>query len=168
MQYVFVDIDGTIAEWGYPDGRISGGYKLGDYMNKKPIDNVIAEIYNLYANKQDYIIFITSVVPNANAIFEKNIWLDKYFNIPYQNRIYLSKEEDKIDVIEFYMKNFANVELKGNSILIDDRKDWLIKGKELGMEVYHPTQIITSFQDRMESLLENNILENNEGEENVN
>ena len=46
MKYVFIDMDGTIAEWGYPDGRISGDYQFGDYFNKQPINDVIAEIYN--------------------------------------------------------------------------------------------------------------------------
>ena len=47
------------------------------------------------------------------------------------------------------MKNIAGLEPKGNSILIDDRKDWLLKGKDIGMEVYNPTKIIASFQNRM-------------------
>ena len=58
MKYVFIDMDGTIAEWGYPDGRISGEYQFGDYVNKQPINDVIAEIYNLYSNSEDYIVYV--------------------------------------------------------------------------------------------------------------
>ena len=99
MKYVFIDMDGTIAEWGYPDGRISGDYQFGDYFNKQPINDVIAEIYNLYSNSEEYIVYILSTVPNTEAIFEKNSWLDLNFIIPYENRIYIREDEDKIDII---------------------------------------------------------------------
>lgn len=166
MKYVFVDMDGTIAEWGYPDGRISGDYKFGDYLGKHPIDDVIAEIYNAYSSSQEnqekYIIIVVSAVPNSKAVMEKNIWLDNFFNVPSSNRIFIGKEEDKIDIIDFYMKNIAGLEPKGNSILIDDRKDWLLKGKDIGMEVYHPTKIIASFQNRMLELQKQEQKEPNE------
>ena len=138
MKYVFVDMDGTIAEWGYPDGRISGDYKFGDYLGKHPINDVIAEIYNTYSNSEkenEYIIMVISAVPNTRATMEKNIWLDNFFNVPYSNRIFISEDEDKIDIIEFYLKNIVGLDPKDNSILIDDKKDWLLRGKDIGMEV---------------------------------
>lgn len=159
MKYVFVDMDGTIAEWGYPDGRISGDYKFGDYLGKHPINDVIAEIYNTYSNSEkenEYIIMIISAVPNTRATMEKNIWLDNFFNVPYSNRIFISEDEDKIDIIEFYLKNIVGLDPKDNSILIDDKKDWLLRGKDIGMEVYHPTKIIASFQNRMLELQKQN------------
>lgn len=167
MKYVFVDMDGTIAEWGYPDGRISGEYKFGDYIGKNPINDVIAEILNLYSgseeNQKEYIIMTVSAVPNSKAIMEKNVWLDNFFNIPYPNRIYISQNEDKVEVIKFYLENIAGVDPKGNSILIDDKKDILIKGNEFGMEVYHPTKIIALFQNRMAELQK----QNQQNQENV-
>lgn len=159
MKYVFVDMDGTIAEWGYPDGRISGDYKFGDYLGKHPINDVIAEIYNTYSNSEkenEYIIMVISAVPNTRATMEKNIWLDSFFNVPYSNRIFISEDEDKIDIIEFYLKNIVGLDPKDNSILIDDKKDWLLRGKDIGMEVYHPTKIIASFQNRMLELQKQN------------
>lgn len=159
MKYVFVDMDGTIAEWGYPDGRISGDYKFGDYLGKHPINDVIAEIYNTYSNSEkenEYIIMVISAVPNTRATMEKNIWLDNFFNVPYSNRIFISEDEDKIDIIEFYLKNIVGLDPKDNSILIDDKKDWLLRGKDIGMEVYHPTKIIASFQNRMLELQKQN------------
>ena len=166
MKYVFVDMDGTIAEWGYPDGRISGEYKFGDYIGKNPINDVIAEIYNRFAgteeNKEQYIIIVISAVPNTKAIIEKNAWLDNFFNVPYPNRIYINQNEDKIDIIKFYLEHIAGIEPKDNSILIDDKKDILLKGEEIGMEVYHPTKIISLFQNRMAELQKQNQAEQKE------
>lgn len=171
MKYVFIDMDGTIAEWGYPDGRISGDYQFGDYFNKQPINDVIAEIYNLYSNSEEYIVYILSAVPNTEAIFEKNSWLDLNFIIPYENRIYIREDEDKIDIIKFVLDKFYGLEVAGNAILIDDKKEWLTKAVEAGIEVFHPTKIITSFQNRMAELKreEEQKVESNEGiEENTN
>lgn len=159
MKYVFVDMDGTIAEWGYPDGRIDGEYRFGDYIGKQPINDVIAEIYNLYSDKNEYNVFIISAVPNAKAIIEKNSWLNNFFIVPYENRIYINYGEDKIDIINFYLKEALGVEPRGNSILIDDKKEWLIKGSAIGMEVYHPTKIIGLFQKRMANLRNQEIKE---------
>ena len=99
---------------------------------------------------------VISAVPNTRATMEKNIWLDNFFNVPYSNRIFISEDEDKIDIIEFYLKNIVGLDPKDNSILIDDKKDWLLRGKDIGMEVYHPTKIIASFQNRMLELQKQN------------
>lgn len=167
MKYVFIDMDGTIAEWGYPDGRISGEYQFGDYVNKQPINDVIAEIYNLYSNSEDYIVYVLSAVPNTKAIFEKNSWLDAYFVIPYQNRIFIRNDEDKIDIIKFVLDKFYGLTPEGNAILVDDKKELLLKAAEVGIEAIHPTKIITSFQQRMAELQENKpeVGNNEEGNE---
>lgn len=167
MKYVFIDMDGTIAEWGYPDGRISGEYQFGDYVNKQPINDVIAEIYNLYSNSEDYIVYVLSAVPNTKAIFEKNSWLDAYFVIPYQNRIFIRNDEDKIDIIKFVLDKFYGLTPEGNAILVDDKKELLLKAAEVGIEAIHPTKIITSFQQRMAELQKNKpeVGNNEEGNE---
>lgn len=167
MKYVFIDMDGTIAEWGYPDGRISGEYQFGDYVNKQPINDVIAEIYNLYSNSEDYIVYVLSAVPNTKAIFEKNSWLDTYFVIPYQNRIFIRNDEDKIDIIKFVLDKFYGLAPEGNAILVDDKKEVLLKATEIGIEAIHPTKIITSFQQRMAELQKNKpeVGNNEEGNE---
>lgn len=167
MKYVFIDMDGTIAEWGYPDGRISGEYQFGDYVNKQPINDVIAEIYNLYSNSEDYIVYVLSAVPNTKAIFEKNSWLDAYFVIPYQNRIFIRNDEDKIDIIKFVLDKFYGLTPEGNAILVDDKKELLLKAAEVGIEAIHPTKIITSFQQRMAELQNNKpeVGNNEEGNE---
>ena len=67
--------------------------------------------------------------------------------------------------IKFYLENIAGVDPKGNSILIDDKKDILIKGNEFGMEVYHPTKIIALFQNRMAELQKQN-QQNQQNQEN--
>lgn len=156
MKYVFIDMDGTIAEWGYPDGRISGEYRFGDYIGKQPINDVIAEIYNRFSDPKEYVVFIISAVPNTKAIIEKNAWLNNFFVVPYENRIFIQKNEDKVDIIDFYLRQVIGIEPKGNTILIDDKKEWLTKAENYGIEVYHPTKIIGLYQTRMVELQEKN------------
>ena len=168
MKYVFIDMDGTIAEWGYPDGRISGEYKFGDYIGKQPINDVIAEIYNRFSDPKEYVVFIISAVPNTKAIIEKNAWLNNFFVVPYENRIFIQKNEDKVDIIDFYLRQVIGVEPKGNAILIDDKKEWLTKAEEYGIEIYHPTKIIGLYQMRMAELQEKNKQQQQQEEEDEN
>ena len=168
MKYVFIDMDGTIAEWGYPDGRISGEYRFGDYIGKQPINDVIAEIYNRFSDPKEYVVFIISAVPNTKAIIEKNAWLNNFFVVPYENRIFIQKNEDKVDIIDFYLRQVIGIEPKGNTILIDDKKEWLTKAEEYGIEIYHPTKIIGLYQMRMAELQEKNKQQQQQEEEDEN
>ena len=168
MKYVFIDMDGTIAEWGYPDGRISGEYKFGDYIGKQPINDVIAEIYNRFNDPKEYSVLVISAVPNTKAIIEKNAWLNNFFVVPYENRIFIQKNEDKVDIIDFYLRQVIGIEPKGNTILIDDKKEWLTKAEDYGIEVYHPTKIIGLYQTRMVELQEKNKQQQQQQEEDEN
>lgn len=167
MKYVFVDMDGTIAEWGYPDGRIGGEYRFGDYIGKQPINDVIAEIYNLFSNTEEYIVFVVSAVPNSKAIIEKNAWLNNFFVVPYENRIFILNGENKVEIINFYLRNVLGVEPQENAILIDDRRDWLMDAERNGYQVYHPTKLIGMFQNRMAEMQKQKT-ENNQDEEKEN
>lgn len=147
MKYVFVDMDGTIAEWGYPDGRISGDFQDGDFLRKKPVDIIIEEIIHKWGNS-DFCIIVCSAVPCTKATFEKNIWLDANFNVPYENRFFISKEEDKIDIIKYYIEKIKGLSFRQNAVIVDDRKDILQKAESYGVEFYHPTRLITDYMTR--------------------
>ena len=70
MKYVFVDMDGVIAEYGYPNGLYDGEFQKGNYVGKKPVVTIINEILEKY-NNSDHIIMVCSASPNAKATLEK-------------------------------------------------------------------------------------------------
>lgn len=141
MQYVFVDMDGVIAEYGYPSGAYDGEFKKGNYIGKKPVQAVIDEIINKY-NNSNYAIAVCSAVPNTKATFEKDDWLNNYFKVPYENRIYIRPDEDKVEVIRYYIEDLMHGSAPEHAIIIDDKGSVLAKAHELGIECYHPTQLL--------------------------
>ena len=141
MKYVFVDMDGVIAEYGYPSGLYDGEFQKGNYVGKKPVVSVIDEIIEKY-NNPNYIVMICSASPNAKATLEKNDWLNNNFGVPYENRIFITPEEDKVEVIRYYIEDIMHGNVQEHAIIIDDKGSVLAKAHYLGMECYHPTQLM--------------------------
>ena len=141
MKYVFVDMDGVIAEYGYPSGLYDGEFQKGNYVGKKPVVSVIDEIIEKY-NNPNYIVMICSASPNAKATLEKNDWLNNNFGVPYENRIFITPEEDKVEVIRYYIEDIMHGNVQEHAIIIDDKGSVLAKSHSLGMECYHPTQLM--------------------------
>lgn len=152
MKYVFVDMDGVIAEYGYPSGLYDGDFQRGNYVGKKPVTSVINEIITKY-NNSDYILMVCSASPNAKATMEKNDWLNNNFAVPYENRIFITPSEDKVEVIRYYIEDIMHGNVQEHAIMIDDKGSVLAKAHSLGMECYHPTQImaIKAQQDLIEA-----------------
>lgn len=141
MKYVFVDMDGVIAEYGYPSGLYDGEFQKGNYVGKKPVVSVIDEIIEKY-NNPNYIVMICSASPNAKATLEKNDWLNNNFGVPYENRIFITPKEDKVEVIRYYIEDIMHGNVQEHAIIIDDKGSVLAKAHSLGMECYHPTQLM--------------------------
>lgn len=141
MKYVFVDMDGVIAEYGYPSGAYDGEFQKGNYLGKKPVNTVINEIISKY-NDSEHIIMVCSACPNTKAVFEKNEWLNLNFNVPYENRIFTTLDEDKIDVIKYFIEDMMHGNLQEHALIIDDKGSILAKAHSFGMECYHPTQLL--------------------------
>lgn len=141
MKYVFVDMDGVIAEYGYPNGLYDGEFQKGNYVGKKPVTTIINEILEKY-NNSDHIIMVCSASPNAKATLEKNDWLNNNFGVPYENRIFIAPEEDKVEVIRYYIEDLMHGNVQQHAIVIDDKGSILAKAHSLGIECYHPTQLL--------------------------
>lgn len=141
MKYVFVDMDGVIAEYGYPNGLYDGEFQKGNYVGKKPVVTIINEILEKY-NNSDHIIMVCSASPNAKATLEKNDWLNNNFGVPYENRIFITPEEDKVEVIRYYIEDLMHGNVQQHAIVIDDKGSILAKAHSLGIECYHPTQLL--------------------------
>ena len=141
MKYVFVDMDGVIAEYGYPNGLYDGEFQKGNYVGKKPVTTIINGILEKY-NNSDHIIMVCSASPNAKATLEKNDWLNNNFGVPYENRIFITPEEDKVEVIRYYIEDLMHGNVQQHAIVIDDKGSILAKAHSLGIECYHPTQLL--------------------------
>lgn len=166
MKYVFVDMDGVIAEYGYPSGLYSGEFQKGNYTGKRPVKTVIEEILKTFKSPE-YVLMICSASPNAQGTLEKNAWLDTYFRVPYENRIFIGLEEDKVDVITYYIESLTHTNVQEYAIIIDDKGKVLSKAQSLGIECYHPTQLLAisdareEEKNRVEKMKE--LFENSEG-----
>lgn len=145
MKYVFVDMDGVIAEYGYPSGLYDGDFQKGNYLGKNPVAIVISEILRRYGTK-DYIIMVCSASPNSKATMEKQEWLNRYFVVPYENRIFISPNEDKVEVIRHYVEDILHGQVQQHALIIDDKGSILAKAHSLGIECYHPTQILSTIK----------------------
>lgn len=143
MKYVFIDMDGVIAEYGYPNGLYDGDFQKGNYVGKKPVIGVINEILRRY-NNENYILMVCSASPNTKATLEKHDWLNNNFAIPYENRIFISKEEDKVEVVRYYIEDMMHGRVQEHALIIDDKGSVLAKAHSLGIECYHPTQILAT------------------------
>ena len=81
MKHIFIDMDGTIAEYKGPNDKIiieDYSKVFNMYISKRPVKIVLDAIKKLYENDEYYII---SAAPNERAIQEKDEWLDKYFPV---------------------------------------------------------------------------------------
>jgi hypothetical protein len=146
MKYVFIDMDGVIAEYGYPSGLYDGEFRKGNYVGKKPVISVMDEIIKKY-NNPDYILMICSASPNAKATLEKQDWLNMHFSLPYENRIFISPDDDKVEVIRYYIEDLMHGNVQEHAIIIDDKGSILAKAHSLGIECYHPTQLLAMKKD---------------------
>ena len=143
MKYVFVDMDGVIAEYGYPSGLYDGDFQKGNYIGKKVVPQVVEEILKRY-NNENYVIVVCSASPCAQATIEKNEWLNLNFNLPYENRMFISVDEDKVEAIRFYIEDILRGNVQSHTIIIDDKGSVLAKANSLGIECYHPTQLLAN------------------------
>ena len=141
MKYVFVDMDGVIAEYGYPSGLYDGEFQKGNYVGKKPVNTIIDELIKKY-NNPNYIVMVCSASPNSKATLEKNEWLNRFFSVPYENRIFINKDEDKVEVVRYYIEDVMHGNVQEHCIIIDDKGSTLAKAHSLGIECYHPTQFL--------------------------
>lgn len=138
---IFVDMDGVIAAQStlpIVNGEI-------DFVNgeihkwQKPVIAVLDWLYFLQA--KGYKIRILSATANSFAVQEKQDWLDKYFNIPKEDRFFVNQGKHKAEMLDNLVRKFK---LKKESVmLIDDFHDILYKVKDRGMNAMHPSEFLT-------------------------
>ena len=139
IDYVFVDMDNTIAEnTTCKDIEFYDGM----YINKRPIQIVIDALNILYPNAK--FIIISQVQGGAFGIKEKKEWLGKHFPNTFQS-FFLHPGERKSDYIEYFLK--TNGIMNMQVLLVDDKKDILSSMTPLGINVKYPQQIICDYEE---------------------
>lgn len=139
INYVFIDMDNTIAENITCDNV---DFYPGLYLNKRPINIVIQGILALYPNS--YYIILSKTSGSVDGIMEKREWLSKYSPYAYQTLL-LSPSDSKKEVLAYFIE--SNHIDPGEVLLIDDKKSILQDCKTLGIDVKYPQQIICDYEN---------------------
>jgi len=111
MKRLFVDMDGTLAEFRTIT-KIEELYEKGYFENLTPLPNVIDAVKLISKNPDVEVYILSSVLTDsAYALGEKNRWLDKHLpEIPRERRFFPSCGSSKR----------ASIDLRGNDFLLDD------------------------------------------------
>lgn len=113
-QRLFVDMDGTLAEFKHVD-TLETLYEQGYFLSLKPNENVVEAVRNIIHNHPEIEVNILSAVLSDSpyALNEKNAWLDKYLpEIDRDRRLFPFCGMDK--------KEFLLGGIRENDFLLDD------------------------------------------------
>lgn len=143
---VFIDMDGTIVSFSDNNDKvIVDDFYTGFFLNRKPVYQVMSKIKEVFWN---YDLHILTACPHMMAMYEKGEWLDKHFNIDQIKRHYvLWKEDNKAEFIAKYC--LWNDIKTTDCIVIDDDHKVLKECELIGCQVYHPSRILTLFEDEL-------------------
>lgn len=128
MKTLYVDMDGTLAEWRL-DKCEKDTYEEGYFFELKPYSHVLAairEIIELYPDVVRIKILSAVHTDNPYAIPDKNRWLDKYLpEVQTESRIFIPCGENKADycgklseddyLLDDYVKNLSNWKYSGGT-----------------------------------------------------
>lgn len=143
--FIFIDMDGVIADYRFGEGTNIKNNVKGTYLNKRPIYTTIKNVEAISKEKEMNVYILSSCFFKEQAE-EKNEWLNKYASfIKKENRIFTynddfeSRKLEKIKVI----KEILESKKCEYAVLIDDTHDILFNGiKELG-ERFLPFHVST-------------------------
>ena len=120
---LFVDIDGTLAEFRYAANE-ADLYREGYFRTLKPQKNILNAVKRIASETSAEVIVLSSVLKNSKfAEKEKIEWLSEYFPEGLKRKTFLPCGESKADAVS----NFSP-----GDILLDDYgvncRDWKAKG----------------------------------------
>ena len=97
---IFIDMDGTLAEWK-DIASIKELYKKGYYESLKPNNYILDETRSLIKEGKDIFILSSFLSDSDFALHEKNNWLDKYLpELPKEKRIFVPYGDSKYKYIQ--------------------------------------------------------------------
>lgn len=121
---LFVDMDGTLAEWK-PTTKFEELYEKNYFLDLAPYENVVEAVRKIVKEESDIEVFILSayLTDSDYALTEKQAWLDKYLpEIDQDHRIFCTCQT-KVN-----KKEYAPGGIQETDRLLDDYtinlKDW--------------------------------------------
>lgn len=142
-EYIFVDMDGTIAEYqNLPvdqDGDINFvGY--GVFKYSKPVIPVIEKLRELQSKGKE--VSVLSASPNNICINEKNEWLDVHAHF-IEHRYFVGNRHFKHTFLKHLM---LSLNIKPNQCTIVDDDHVILKLYEsIGVNTVHPSKLLSSY-----------------------
>ena len=139
-KYLFIDMDGVIAALStlpIINGEI-------DFVNAEvhlhltPVPQMIDKLNKLRENGHK--IYILSAVPNSFSLKEKEIWLDKYFNLPKDHRFFVNQGRHKAEMLE-NLSLHLNIDKK-DITMVDDIHGTLYDVKNREMNSMHVSEFL--------------------------
>lgn len=123
---LYVDLDGTLAEFKYADS-MDTLYKQGYFLNLKPIKGTLDGIKAFMRRYPEIPVYILSAYlgDSKYALQEKSMWLDKYLpELEYEHQLFVKCGEIKADVpCE-----------RENAFLLDDHSQNLLDWEKAGFK----------------------------------
>ena len=121
---IFIDMDGTLAEWRDIKSN-SELYEKGYYESLKPNNFLLKEVKNLIKEGKDIYILSSFLSDSNYALKEKNLWLNKYLpELPIQKRIFVPYGDVKYKYLPSKITAF--------DYLVDDHTKNLLDWKDAG------------------------------------
>lgn len=143
-KYVFVDMDGTVAEYQELTTDENGDINFVEYevfKYSKPVLEIIKKLEKMSKSKE---IFIVSASPNSIANKEKIEWLK--INMPFlkdENIYFVGNKNFKTVFIRQLIKK---LKIKPNDCMfLDDEHAILEKAKSLNIHPVHPSKLLTNY-----------------------
>ena len=121
---IFVDMDGTLAEWKNVS-KIDELYEEGYYYNLEPNKKLIENLKKMIQKGEEIYILSSFLNDSKYALVEKNRWLDSHFpELKNENRIFVKYGDDK----SRYIKDG----ISDTDYLLDDYTKNLLEWKASG------------------------------------
>ena len=127
MKRLFVDMDGTLAEFQVVD-KIETLYEKGYFLNLLPHIEVVNAITNLVKEGHDIYVLSSFLKDSKFAFEEKNEWLDKHLHVlPESKRLFVPCGMSK----RTYLHDLGYTISKEDCLLDDysvNLHDWAVEG----------------------------------------
>lgn len=146
---LFVDMDGTLAEWRLACS-VEHLYLDGYFYSLKPHKELIYFLDKcINQTSIDIDVFIASAYIEEKARIEKNMWLDKYFPIKEKNRLFIPSNINK----STYIINHLKEPISKAHVLLDDHTPNLIEWRNAGGTAIKALNGVNRIEGKWDGLL---------------